>query len=359
MDRSRLQQFGGPATLSVPWAQLLLKRMNYTRRRATTKATTFDPSTFRAMKEQFLQEIIDVVNMEEIPGELILNWDQTGLNLIPAPTWTMEKRGTKRVRIKGVDDKRQITGVFCCNLFGEFLPVQLIYGGRTNRCHPPFAFPGDWHITHSPNHWTNELTMLAYIKNVIVPFVDKVRSDLGKEDQAALVLFDHFKGQLTQNITDALEEDNIHSVLVPACCTDKLQPLDLTANRSAKAFLKRQFESWYAEELRQKINAAEGMEDIEPVDMGTARMKCIGAKWLVELCEYFADNPSIIVNGFLAAHISQSIDCGKPIFEDVEVDSNDELDDEEDEEDEDEMDDETDDEDEMDIEEDDEEDEIG
>ncbi len=76
-----------------------------------------------SIKETFLQEIVDVVTMEEIPGELILNWDQTG---IPAPAWTMEKRGTTRVKIKGVDNKRQITGVFCANLFGEFLPIQLI-----------------------------------------------------------------------------------------------------------------------------------------------------------------------------------------------------------------------------------------
>ncbi len=232
--------------------------MNYTRRKATTKATHFDKSKFMSIKETFLQEIVYVVTMEEITGELILNWDQTGLNLIPAPAWTMEKRGTKRVKIKGVDDKRQITGVFCANLFGEFLPMQLIYGGKTSRCHPPFEFPADWDITHSSNHWANETTMLAYIKKVIVPFVEKVRSDIDNENQPALVLFDHFNGQLTENITKILEENNIHSVLVPANCTDKLQPLDLTVNRSAKAFLKNKFETWYAEELRHKLDDANG-----------------------------------------------------------------------------------------------------
>lgn len=198
-----------------------------------------DESSFLTMKEQFLQEIVDVVKMEDIPGELILNWDQTGLNLIPAPAWTMEKRGTKRVKIIGVDDKRQITGVFCANLLGEFLPIQLIYGGKTRRCLPPFPFPRDWHITQSPNHWANEMTMIDYIKEVIVPFVDRVRSDLGSESQPALVIFDHFRGQLTGSIATLLEDNNIHSVLVPASCTDKLQPLDLTVNRAAKAFLKK------------------------------------------------------------------------------------------------------------------------
>lgn len=39
----------------------------------------------------------------------------------------MEKEGSKRIEIFGVDDKRQITAVFSCSLDGDFLPVQLIY----------------------------------------------------------------------------------------------------------------------------------------------------------------------------------------------------------------------------------------
>ena len=120
--------------------------------------------------------------------------------------------------------------------------------------------------------------MLAYIEKVIVPFVERARSNLGcAEDQPALALFDHFKGQLTQGITELLESHNIHSILVPANCTDQLQPLDLSVNRSAKAFLKREFQNWYAEELSKKVNDAIDDDEIEPVDLSSARMKCVGA----------------------------------------------------------------------------------
>ncbi len=45
--------------------------------------------------------------------------------------------------------------------------------------------------------------MLEYVNDVIVPYVDRVRDDLGVDDgQAALALFDHFKGQMTSAITD-------------------------------------------------------------------------------------------------------------------------------------------------------------
>ena len=97
--------------------------------------------------------------MDEIPPEMILNWDQTGLNLIPSSSWTMEQRGAQRVEITGLNDKRMITAVFCGTLTGDFLPIQFVYQGNTDRCHPKYNFPEDWHIAHSPNHWSTEETM--------------------------------------------------------------------------------------------------------------------------------------------------------------------------------------------------------
>ena len=57
-------------------------------------------------------------------------------------------------------------------LYGELLPIQLVYAGKTNGWHPAYKFPIHWEITHNQNHWSNEETMLQHIKEVIVPFVD-------------------------------------------------------------------------------------------------------------------------------------------------------------------------------------------
>ena len=38
MDLARLVKYGGPVTLTVPWAKSSLKRMDFTKRRATTKS---------------------------------------------------------------------------------------------------------------------------------------------------------------------------------------------------------------------------------------------------------------------------------------------------------------------------------
>jgi len=109
--------------------------------------------------------------MEEISPELILNWDQTGIKLVPSSSRTMEQRGIKRVEMVDQNDKRQITAAFCGTLQGDFLPLQVIYMGKTACCHPHYEFLPGWHITHSPNHWSTELTMLQYIENIIEPYV--------------------------------------------------------------------------------------------------------------------------------------------------------------------------------------------
>jgi hypothetical protein len=71
----------------------------------------------------------------------------------------MEQAGSKRIEINGISSKQQITAVFCGSLTGDFLPVQLIYQGKTPRCRPAFDFPDGWHITHSPRYWTTEETI--------------------------------------------------------------------------------------------------------------------------------------------------------------------------------------------------------
>ena len=322
LDRTRLAEYGGPATLTKSWGKLLLKRMHFTKRRGTTKYR-MPVEEFKNIWSAFLQEVIDIVEMENIPSELIFKWDQTGLNLVPAANWTMDRKGSKRIEIKGLNDKRQITAVFCGTLIGEFMPIQLIYGGKTDRCHPRYPFPPDWHITHSENHWSNEQTMLNYIDKIIVPFVERVREDLGLDkQQAALAIFDHFKGQLTESITQVLEKHNIQSVLVPACCTDRLQPLDISVNKSAKSFLRSEFQKWYANEIGLQLTTASN-EELEPVDLSTAKMKSVGAQWLVRLDEYISESPDIIVNGFIASGIPQSIDAGMPIVNEDSSDSDD------------------------------------
>ena len=42
--------------------------------------------------------------------------------------------------------------------------VQLFYKGKTTKSFPTVDFPKQWHLTFTANHWSNESTMIDYVK---------------------------------------------------------------------------------------------------------------------------------------------------------------------------------------------------
>ena len=170
----------------------------------------------------------------------------TGTKLdVPVSHWTMAKEGSKRVEVAGVEDKRQITAVFAGSLSGHFLPPQLVYQGKTMKCLPSMVFPKGWDVTCTPNHWCNEETTIRYIQNIIIPYVRTTRENLGlPKTFPALMIFDEFTGQTTNQVLEFLEKNNLYYIIVPPNCTDKLQPLDLSVNKSVKEFPSSRFQEW-------------------------------------------------------------------------------------------------------------------
>jgi len=298
---------GGPIKLTRFWAKSLLNRMCFVKRKATTTAK-MDPSCFAELREQYLFDIKVVVEMEKVPPELVFNWDHTGINIVPGSPWTMEEKGSKRVEVAGLNDKRQITAVFCASLAGEFLPVQLIYQGKTSACLPRYAFPDDWNITHTPNHWSNEDKMKEYIQKIILPYVSAKRENLKLQPtHTALAIYDEFKGQLTPAIFSLLEANNIIVVKVPANCTDRLQPMDLSVNKAVKDFLRKKFQIWYSQEV-ERLYRTTSPGNFSPVDLRMSILKPLGAEWLVSAYQYLQSNVSLARNGFRAAGITDILE---------------------------------------------------
>ncbi len=90
-------------------------------------------------------------------------------------------------------------------------------------------------------------------------------------------------------------------VFVPANCTDRLQPLDVSVNKPAKTFMRAQFQEWYAEQIQQQVD---GKLEKKPVDLKLSIVKPLAAKWFVQLSDYLKSKPDIITNGFKGAGIT-------------------------------------------------------
>lgn len=85
-----------------------MQHLRYTKRKGT-KAARSKSEDFDKTKMDYIERIEKCANDHNITDDLILNWDQTGVNLIPGGDWTMDAKGSKQVKITSLDDKRQIT----------------------------------------------------------------------------------------------------------------------------------------------------------------------------------------------------------------------------------------------------------
>ena len=72
-------------------------------------------------------------NMEkfQILSSLVLNLDQSNSTYVSMGKTAMAEKGSDSVPISGLSDKRSMTATFTITLNGKFLPIQLIYEGKT------------------------------------------------------------------------------------------------------------------------------------------------------------------------------------------------------------------------------------
>lgn len=220
-----------------------------------------------------------------------------GLKIIPVSNWTLSNKGAKQVPIVGLDDKREITALLSVASSGDVLPPQLIYKGSTERCHPQIDFPKSWDIHHSPNHWSNESTMLRYIEKIILPYMSKVRTS---ENQKGLCIFDVFAAHLCDSVLEKLRLNNLLYVTIPAGCTSELQPLDLTVNQFFKSEMKKHFHDHYASQVQKEI---EENRAHQPISLQLTVVKPIHARWILDSFATMENKSDLVRSGFRKAGI--------------------------------------------------------
>ena len=148
-----------------------------------------------------------------------------------------------------MDDKRQITNTFAASCTGEFLPIQVIYAGKTKRSLHKY-FPPSFSVTFTENHWLNTEKSVDFFKEIIFPYLEDMRrSKSCPLEQHALIIIDTFKGQDNDTLKKLCAENNCNVVIVPHNLTNKFQPLDLSVSKAAKSFIQNKYNDWFADQV--------------------------------------------------------------------------------------------------------------
>ena len=157
----------------------------------------------------------------------------------------MDQQGAKRVEVCGANDKQLITAIFCGLLVGDFLPIQVIYQGKATQCHPHYEFPP-------------ETTMIQYIENIIVPYIDSAWQAF-QDDTSALIIMDQsFGGKQYSRL------------LAPPNRSDCLQPMDIYR----WGFVKDGIAGGHADEQEGEQNAREDETDSKEYESDVMDLTC-------------------------------------------------------------------------------------
>ena len=247
-DRSLLKENG--LEFHYTWCQSIFRRIGFTKRQATTAKQPVSPGFLKEIGFTFHRTIKEVVEAYDIPGDLIININQTTLPFFLISKYTMDKKNEKFVPITNSSDYHQITGTFSITFSCKFLPIQIIYQGKTDRCHPKFKFPPEFNITHSENHWSNEEKEMNGISQEH-SFTLCQKEELGlRSSKEWLLITDVFKGQWTDTVKTLIHDSYRKMVSIPNNMTSYFQALDFTVNRSCKSFLRNKAQTWYSEQVQ-------------------------------------------------------------------------------------------------------------
>ena len=149
-----------------------------------------------------------------------------------------------------------------------------------------------------------------------MPCANSERQRLLKPNQKAIVIFDVFRGQITDDVLTQYKDNNIEVVVVPANMTGLFQPLDLTFNGYAKKYCKSKFNHWYMSEITKQMDDGKSVEEVD-VKLQLTRLKPLHVEWLTELHNHMTmqEGEGIIMSGWKSAANLQAICTGSSNLE--------------------------------------------
>ena len=98
-----------------------------------------------------------------------------------------------------------------------------------------------------------------YVKifdEIIFLYLQPVKEEKGlPKEKHLLVIMNTFKGQENRILKEFCSKNRCETVILPRSLTSKFQPLDITVNKAAKAFIQNRYNDWFSDQVARKLKA--------------------------------------------------------------------------------------------------------
>ena len=232
-----------PLTFRSRIRRLCLCLWGITWRKGTSKAqVTRSCSRLIADFKSMVEEKIAMYN---IPLQNIYNADQTNVYYSMEGRYTLERRGTKTITVRGAATSSRSTVMLGCGLDGTKIPPYVVYKGTSNgRIATEFTnsvesgYPEGVVLAVQENAWFDEAIMLDWIENCWKKHIAT------KNDEIYYLFLDSFSVHQTTTIKEAFTRCNTEVEYVPEGYTAALQVMDVGVNKPFKGFIRNEFDDW-------------------------------------------------------------------------------------------------------------------
>jgi hypothetical protein len=301
--------------VGLGWTRAFIKtELHWTYRVATTAAQKL-PSDWEVQGLRMTQQIAYLVKSYSIPESMVVDTDQTGIHLVPTGgAYTWDEKGTKHVKVHGMEDKRQITVAVSSSAAGTLLPFQVIFTGTTSRTLPPSNLGrrecegAGWDLTFSSNHWSTLSTCQQFVVKILQPYRRQQIEKLGLAQDSKLIwLIDCWSVHTSKEFSTWMKtHSEILMLFVPANCTAVFQPADIILQHPFKHGFRQQFDLWTMEEMDKQLQTR-AVEDIK-MDFRMSTIKPHLCSWLLKAWQH-VDKENLIQRGWEQCGIKQAFEA--------------------------------------------------
>ncbi|CAI7775726.1 unnamed protein product [Closterium sp. NIES-53] len=183
----------------------------------------------------------------------IINADQVPLFVEMPVERTIEHRGARSVPIRTAGyEKTQLTVMLACTASGEKLRPWVWFKLKNV---PNYEIPEGIVCQAQDNGWMDESAVQTWLTKEVLPHLNPQR---GQNARRAMLVLDSYRGHITQTMLQAYRTHSITSAVIPAGCTSRIQPLDVSINRCFKAAVRACYARWLMREgIHLKLKAGE------------------------------------------------------------------------------------------------------
>jgi len=307
-DKNLLSTNGGNIQLSRTWAVSLMKRVGLRKRKEKDGEYSGHGVPIIPTTEDLsvIDQISTAVTTNNIPMELIISWEQFDMSLMP------DGYGNDTDNSPACGGNSTVA-LIAVTMSGNLLPFQLVYDMpnyppiKTSAGVPPIKNSNGFIIYHrDPADTTDKNSVLTFLTKIILPYVERSRSELGLSVTQPAILIHSSLPDGKTDIETFLQDNGIIPFQLDNSCTDSTE-CDITypVYQFVEEHLSGKFKEWYSGEVQQKLDLGKRVEDIS-IDLNYGRLKQLQADWLGSAYQYLSMKPTIVVSGFQKAGIISS-----------------------------------------------------